>query len=108
MNKENVQSAVAVLLKGEPVAIFPEGLFTYDSKKQLRKAYPGIELICAEYKRIMGQDLPIVPTAVRKNEVIIGDAISLSGDAKQKQGTDVVMRKLAQLLPKGERGVCGA
>ncbi|MDO8571984.1 MAG: lysophospholipid acyltransferase family protein [bacterium] len=105
LNTENIRAAVAALLKGEPVAIFPEGLFTYDGKKQLRKAYPGLELICAEYKRITGHDLPIVPTAVRKNEVLIGKPVLLSEDTKQKQGTDSVMKQLAGLLPEHERGV---
>jgi len=50
VNIENVRAAVAALVRGEPVAIFPEGLFAYDKKPQFRQAYAGLELICDEYK----------------------------------------------------------
>ncbi len=66
-NKEFIKTTVALLSRGDVVAMFPEGLFLYDDNKGLRKAYGGVELIAREYKRLTGKDLPIVPVSVWSN-----------------------------------------
>ncbi|MFH1089737.1 MAG: 1-acyl-sn-glycerol-3-phosphate acyltransferase [Candidatus Uhrbacteria bacterium] len=99
-NREFIRSAVAALLKGEPVVIFPEGLFTYEGDN-LRQAYGGWELIVREYKRVTGEDLPLLPVGLTKNTASVGSVISLA----EVQDTNGLMRKIAELLPENMRGV---
>lgn len=108
MNKDFIRSSVALLLRGDVVAMFPEGLFLYDDNKGLRKAYGGVELIASEYKRLSGKDLPIVPVSVWKNEegkkIEVGEAMTVRRDDKQSSGTESIMRALAELLPEELKG----
>lgn len=95
-----IRESVESLLKGEPVAIFPEGLFLYEGRS-LRKAYGGAELIAKEYRRITGEDLPVLSVAVDgKKDMHIGKATTFDLD----KDIHFVMRQIAQLLPEEERG----
>jgi len=49
--------------------------------------------------------LPVLPTAIRKNEVNIGETANLPAKDQEKKRTDWVMKQLAALLPEQERGV---
>lgn len=101
LNKEFVHSAVATLLAGEPVGIFPEGLFLY-KERELQCAYPGLELIVREYERVTGSKLPIVPVAIETRKVTIGEAVI---SAEGSRGiTDAIMEKIASALPERMRG----
>jgi len=99
-NREFIRSAVAALLKGEPVVIFPEGLFTYEGDN-LRQAYGGWELIVREYKRVTVEDLPLLPVGLTRSTASIGLIMSLA----EVQDTNGLMRKVAKLLPENMRGV---
>lgn len=101
-HRETLQSTVAVLLKGEPVILFPEGLWLYEGGK-MRKAYGGIEHIAREYHRLTGKDLPIVPVGITKGSATAGEPVVL-GEGKNVHD---VMKKVAELLPENERGYYG-
>jgi len=107
-NKEFIKATVALLSRGDVVAMFPEGLFLYDDNKGLRQAYGGVELIAREYKRLTGKDLPIVPVSVWSNaegkRIEVGEAITLERGDKALSGTERIMRELAELLPEDLHG----
>ena len=114
MNNDFLRSSVALLSRGDVVVTFPEGLFLYDGKRSLRKAYGGVELIAKRYKRLTGKDLPIVPVAIvpggaeagGKRRVAVGEPVTLVGE--KVGGIDSVMKKLAELMPESLRGYYGA
>jgi 1-acyl-sn-glycerol-3-phosphate acyltransferase len=97
-----LQSTVALLIKGEPVILFPEGLWLYEGK-MMRKAYGGIEFIAKEYKRVTGKDLPIVPVGISEGKATAGEVVAMTADGSVHD----VMRKVAALLPEEERGYYG-
>lgn len=101
-HRESLQTTVAVLLKGEPVILFPEGLWLYEGGK-MRKAYGGIEHIAQEYRRVTGKDLPIVPVGITKGSATAGKPVVLG----EGQSVHDVMKKVAELLPENERGYYG-
>ena len=59
MNADFVRQAVAALLKGDAVCIFPEGLWLNPEgsalkpkeKSEMKKGYRGLELIAKQYKK---------------------------------------------------------
>lgn len=105
-HRETLQSTIAVLLKGEPVILFPEGLWLYEGGKEgekMRKAYGGIEHIAREYRRLTGKELPIVPVGITKGSATAGESVVLG----EGQSVHDVMRKIAELLPEDERGYYG-
>lgn len=101
-HRETLQSTLAVLLKGEPVILFPEGLWLYEGGK-MRRAYGGIEHIAREYHRLTGKDLPIVPVGITKGSATAGESVTL----RKGQNVHDVMKKVAALLPENERGYYG-
>lgn len=107
-NLEFVRSAVALLSRGDPVAMFPEGLFTYEKERKMRKAYGGIELIAKEYKRVTGAELPIVTLAVSAKGATVGKPTAFSENKTSMSGTDWLMTKIALDLPESERGYYAA
>ena len=94
-----LKSTTALLIKGEPVILFPEGLWLYEGNV-MRKAYGGAEFIAKEYKRVTGKNLPIVPVGISDGKVTVGETIALQNN----ETIDDVMYKIADLLPEEERG----
>lgn len=111
INNNFLRSAVALLTRGDVVVAFPEGLFLYDGKKSLRKAYGGVELLAKRYKQLTGQDLTIVPVAIipsdkernRKRNIKVGDTFTLN----ESQKTDYMMERLAKIMPEELKGYYG-
>lgn len=104
-NNDFLRSALAALLQGDAVAVFPEGLFLYDGNRTLRKGYGGLELIAQRYKKMTGQELPILPVGISTKTVGIGKALRLSEKTGDVSDTDWVMTELAKQLPEHERGM---
>lgn len=100
--KEFLRAVVAVLLKGEAVALFPEGLWLEEGNV-MRKAYGGIELIAKEYERLTGETLPVVPVAITDDAIRVQRPTTM----KEKPTVHDVMKGIAQLLPEKERGYYG-
>lgn len=98
-----IRSAVACLARGDVVAMFPEGLFTFEGRS-LREAYPGGELIARQYKKLTGQDLTIVPVGITPTNATIGKPIALSQNDTELSGTEWTMGHIASLLPERDRG----
>lgn len=98
-NMTFLRTTVATLLRREPVLFFPEGLWTYEGHV-LRKAYPGLELVAREYRRLTGEDLPILPIGLDDRRVRIGETVSFT----EEETTDSMMRRVATLLPEEARG----
>jgi len=84
-----------ILLKGEDVAIFAEGPFSRLEEDD-RKAYAGYALVAREYKRVTGEDLPVVPTGIRGKKVLFGESFSVDSDGRQTtaQLEDVATEKI--------------
>lgn len=110
--RKNIQQIVATLVHGDPVVMFPEGLFMYMDQPGLQKGYEGMEVIAREYKRVTGKDLPILPTAITKNgegelgkkQIRVGTLFTLSENQSVESSTDWAMRRVANLLPEAEKG----
>lgn len=109
-----VRSSVALLSRGDVLIVYPEGLFLYDgtegsSRQQvLYKGYGGFELIAEQYKKLTGNELPIVPTAVFVNEegqkkAVFGEPLVKNRDIEQSL-TDTCMVEIAKKLPKEQQG----
>lgn len=105
-----IRSSVALLSRGDVLIIYPEGLWLYDGdnnsprSQSLYKGYGGFEIIAQQYKKLTGEKLPVIPTAVFVDE---------DGTKKVKIGTslghdevlvDVCMHKIAEMLPETQRG----
>lgn len=110
--RKNIQQIVATLVHGDPVVMFPEGLFMYKDQPGLQKGYGGMEIIAREYKRVTGKELPILPTAITKNgegelgrkQIRVGAPFTFSENQGQESNTDWAMQRVASLLPEAEKG----
>lgn len=70
-NIDNIQAMVALLIAGEDVAIFAEGLFSR-LEDDPRIAYAGYALVAREYMRVTGQEIPVIPTGIHGGSVRFG------------------------------------
>jgi 1-acyl-sn-glycerol-3-phosphate acyltransferase len=118
VNVEFVRQAVALLLRGDAVGIYPEGLWLKPEgagklsreHKEMKQGYRVIELIATQYKKITGEDLPIVPTAytedakTKERKLIVGQKLKLSENKSGLNGTDWAMARVAGMLPEWQRG----
>jgi len=117
-NIEFIHQAVATLLRGDALGVFPEGLWlnpggmgkSAREKKELKQGYRGIELIASQYQKLTGEELPIIPTAFIRDEstgekkVIVGQPLKLSENESENNGTDWCMKHVAEMLPEEQRG----
>ncbi len=107
---EFAKTAAALLAKGDVVAMMPEGLFAYEEEKMLQEGYGGMGLIAAEYKKLTGQDLKIIPVAMYTDEqktVNVGEPLFIpgaKGKIDKKEDTDSIMTYLASMMPEKFRG----
>jgi 1-acyl-sn-glycerol-3-phosphate acyltransferase len=118
-DRRALTQARQVLSRGLALGMFPEGSRSRDH--QLQSAYPGTALLA------LNSSAPILPVAITgtekvggmgwllrpRIEVNIGQPFSLNHypelDHKQEiaQGTDIIMRHIAELLPPEYRGKYG-
>ena len=117
VDKDFIRQSVAVLLKGDAVAVFPEGAwlnpqgFGTNAREEakMKQGYEGIELITREYKRVTGEELPIIPTALDENmktgekKFTIGDAV-FADKNDEVSLTQRAMVQVARMLPEEKRG----
>ena len=116
-NIDFVHSAVAALSRGDVLTVFPEGLWINPQstarpreRAELKQGYRGIELVASQYKKLTGQELPIIPTAfiedakTGKNRFVVGEPLKLSGNDTEQNGTDWCMQHIAKMLPEEQRG----
>ncbi len=118
MNTEFVRQAVAVLSRGDAVGVYPEGIWLNPQgagklsreKKEMKQGYRGIELVASQYKKLTGEELPIIPTAyiedakTKKRKLIVGQPLKLSDNDTEINGTDWAMAHVASMLPEEQRG----
>jgi 1-acyl-sn-glycerol-3-phosphate acyltransferase len=102
--RQFLRTVVALLAKGEPVTVFPEGLWLFEEggkpEKKMRKAYSGIDVVAREYKKVTGKELPILPLAITDGGVEVLEVMNLSeGETIHK-----VMEEISKHLPEEERG----
>lgn len=112
-NIEFIRQSVALLSRGDVVAMYPEGLILYGGEKKLNQGYGGLEVVIKEYKKVTGKELPIVPVGVfeesgekkkKTKRVKVGKPLLLSNNKTELSGTDWCMSHLARLLPEEQRG----
>lgn len=119
MNMNFFHQAIAVLSQGDALAMFPEGLWlkpfgvgkiSQEKVKGLKQGYQGVELIVRQYKKLTGDDLPVLPLAFiadrvhDKRYLKIGKPLVLEQNPTQLTGTDWSMAHVACMLPEDDRG----
>ena len=114
---ELIRSSVALLSRGDVLIIYPEGLWLYDGQDgaprshYLYKGYDGFAVIAEQYKKLTGEDVPIVPIGFYeedgKKQVKIGNASTLRDNDTELSNTDWYMRQIAEQLPEKQRGYYG-
>ena len=116
-NVDFVHSAVATLSRGDALVVLPEGLWLNPQntaapreKAEMKQGYRGIELVASQYKKLTGEELPIIPTAfiedrkTGKKRLKIGKPLRLSENTEDSNGTDWCMKHVAEMLPEEQRG----
>ncbi|GEM_PF-1018752 len=118
MSTEFVRQAVAVLSRGDSLGVYPEGLWLNPQgvgklsreRKEMKQGYRGIELVASQYKKLTGEELPIIPTAyiedakTKTRKLIVGQPLKLSENDTELNGTDWAMAHIASMLPEEQRG----
>jgi 1-acyl-sn-glycerol-3-phosphate acyltransferase len=114
---EFVRSSTALLSRGDVLIMYPEGLWLYDGDEDtprshgLYKGYDGFNIIAEQYKKLTGEQLPIVPIAVseesEKKRMQIGEPMRLNDNDSDLSDTDWCMSQLAEMLPEENRGYYG-
>jgi len=109
-----VKSSVALLSRGDVLVIYPEGLWLYDGEgdnprdHSLYKAYDGFSVVAEQYKKLTGEDVPIVPIGFSEKEgqreVKIGDPSTLRDNDTDLSNADWYMKQIAEILPEEQRG----
>lgn len=109
---------MAVLSRGDALGIYPEGLWLRPEgagglsreRKEMKQGYRGIELVAKQYKKLTGEELPVIPTAyiedakTKKRKLIVGQPLKLSENDTDLNGTDWAMAHVAEMLPEEQRG----
>jgi 1-acyl-sn-glycerol-3-phosphate acyltransferase len=111
---ELIRSSVALLSRGDVLIIYPEGLWLYDGENgtprshSLYKGYDGFAVIAEQFKKLTGEDVPIVPIGFyeegEKKQVKIGIASTLQDNDSEQSNADWYMGKIAKMLPEQQRG----
>ncbi len=118
MNMSFFHQALAVLSKGNALCMFPEGLWfnpvgigkLSHEKEELKQGYRSIEVLTRQYKKLTGEELPVLPLAFnadRKNDqrhLQIGKPLVLEKNQTDLNGTDWCMAHVASMLPEEQRG----
>ncbi len=99
-----MRAAIAAMSRGDAVAVFPEGVFTYDEQKALKQAYGGFDFLAKKYKELTGKDLPILPVGISGKKIVIQPLTSYEKNQTEMENTDWIMAQLAKGLPEDERG----
>lgn len=114
-----IRAAMAVLQRGEMLLMFPEG--TRSRTGGLGRGHPGTALIAL---RSRAPVLPVAitgtegirwpgfllrPRSTRRISVVIGeplliDETSANGPAAKEEATELIMKRIAELLPPSYRG----
>jgi 1-acyl-sn-glycerol-3-phosphate acyltransferase len=115
--RRSLDRALAVLARGQAVAVFPEG--TRYASGVLGRAHPGVGLLAAR------SGAPVLPVAILGTERIVtigdwlrrprlivrcgpllpGEAAPRAGSAYYQRRADEIMLAIARLLPPRQRGV---
>ena len=116
-NVDFTRQSVALLSRGDAVGVFPEGLWLNPERRvklrekaEMKKGYRGIELVASQYKKLTGEELPIIPTAfiedrkTGKKKVVVGKPLLLSENDSELNDTDWCMAHVAKMLPEEQRG----
>lgn len=111
---EFVRSSVALLSRGDVLVIYPEGLWLYDgdngeSRSQtLYKALDGFNVVAEQYKKLTGENVPIVPISLYKEDdqrhVKVGNPSFITDNDTELSDTDWYMKQIAANLPEDQRG----
>jgi len=109
-----IRSSVALLSRGDVLVIYPEGLWLYDGEKNsprsqsLYKGYDGFNVIAEQYKKLTGEDVPIVPIGffveAGQKEVKIGSPSTIRDNDSDLSDADWYMQQIADMLPEEQRG----
>lgn len=109
-----IRSSVALLSRGDVLIVYPEGLWLYDGKDgalrshSLYKGYDGFNVIAEQYKKLTGNEVPIVPISFYEHdgqkEVQIGTPSTVRDNDSGLSDTDWYMQQIANMLPEEQRG----
>jgi 1-acyl-sn-glycerol-3-phosphate acyltransferase len=109
-----VKSSVALLSRGDVLVIYPEGLWLYDGadgsprEHSLYKAYDGFSVVAEQYKKLTGEDVPIIPISFSEQgdqrAVKVGDPSTLRDNDTDLSNADWYMKQVSDMLPEEQRG----
>lgn len=109
-----IRSSVALLSRGDVLIVYPEGLWLYDGENgsprshELYKGHDGFSVIAEQYKKLTGEDVPIVPISFYEQdgqkEVKVGTPSTVKDNDSDLSDTDWYMKQIADMLPEEQRG----
>ncbi|MFT5849449.1 MAG: 1-acyl-sn-glycerol-3-phosphate acyltransferase [Patiriisocius sp.] len=110
-----VRSSAALLSRGDVLVMYPEGLWLYDGENEsprsqtLYKGYSGFDVVAKQYKKLTGENIPIIPIATfidddGNKQVKIDQRVDFSSMEEDVSSTDFCMSKIADMLPEEQRG----
>lgn len=112
-----IKSSVALLSRGYVLVVYPEGLWLYDGDNgaprdhSLYKGYDGFGVIAEQYKKLTGEEVPIVPVSFYeqdgKKQINVGSPSTLRDNDTELSNTDWYMQQIAEMLPEEQRGHYG-
>jgi hypothetical protein len=80
-------------------------------RHSLYKAYDGFSIVAEQYKKLTGEDVPIVPISFfeedGQKEVKIGEMSTLRDNDTDLSNADWYMQQVAEMLPEEQRGYYG-
>ncbi|GEM_PF-6395109 len=100
-NKKYLKQIVAVLLAGQNIQLFVDGLWTR-LKNDPRHPFPGYGLIAKLYQKINEQALPIIPVAFKKKDVYLGKPFYVDKQSNREELSEIARFQLERVISKNK------
>ncbi len=96
-NKKYLKQIVAVLLAGQNVQLFVDGLWTR-LKNDPRHPFPGFGLIAKLYQKINERPLPIIPVAFAGKDVYLGKSFQVDKKSSREELSEIARFQLERVI----------
>ncbi len=99
-----MRAAIAAMSRGDAVAVFPEGIFSYEKEKSLKQGYGGFDFLAKKFKELTGKELRILPVGMSGKRIVIQPSVSYEENQTGMDNKDWIMAQIAKCLPQKQRG----